>query len=133
MKSRFRMLLAAITFFAGLALLFAALALPLRLTAQDKQDPNRRHHHYRLVDLGTFGGPNSSVPTGSFGINGSGGARAISNQGTVAGLADTSTKDPSFNSWNSRFLVLMSGGGVWSHGYADSGLKRRRMILLSTQ
>src|SRR4029077_3703457 len=40
MKSRFRMLLAAITFFAGLALLFAALALPLRLAAQDKQDPD---------------------------------------------------------------------------------------------
>jgi hypothetical protein len=36
MKSRFRMLLAAITFFAGLALLFAELALPLRLAAQDK-------------------------------------------------------------------------------------------------
>jgi probable HAF family extracellular repeat protein len=94
MKSKFRMLLAAITFFAALALLFAALALPLRLAAQDKQDHNRRHHHYRLVDLGTFGGPNSSVPTGSFGINGSGGARAISNQGTVTGFADTSTADP---------------------------------------
>ena len=58
MKSRFRMLLSAITFFAGLALLFAALALPLRLAAQDKQkNPNRRHHHYTLIDMGTFGGP----------------------------------------------------------------------------
>jgi hypothetical protein len=33
LKSRFRMLLSAITFFAGLALLFAALTLPLRLAA----------------------------------------------------------------------------------------------------
>jgi hypothetical protein len=40
MKSRFRMLLAAITFFSGLALLFAALAIPLRLAAQDKQIPS---------------------------------------------------------------------------------------------
>ena len=40
MKSKFRMLLAAITFIAGLALLFAALAIPLRLAAQDKQQPS---------------------------------------------------------------------------------------------
>src|SRR6267378_3881964 len=38
MKSRFRMLLTAITFIAGLALLFAALALPLRLAAQHNPD-----------------------------------------------------------------------------------------------
>jgi hypothetical protein len=41
MKSRFRMLLSAITLIAGLALLFAALALPLQLAAQDKQDNNQ--------------------------------------------------------------------------------------------
>jgi probable HAF family extracellular repeat protein len=65
MKSKFRMLLAAITFFAGLALLFAALALPLRLAAQEKQDRNNgnQHHHYQLIDMGTFGGPNSSYPS----------------------------------------------------------------------
>jgi hypothetical protein len=40
MKSKFRMLLSAITFFAALALLFAALGLPLRLAAQDNQDHN---------------------------------------------------------------------------------------------
>jgi probable HAF family extracellular repeat protein len=61
MKSKFRMLLAAITFSAALALLFAGLALPLRLAAQDKQDHNRRHHHYRLIDMGTFGGPASFI------------------------------------------------------------------------
>jgi probable HAF family extracellular repeat protein len=91
MKSRFRMLLAAITFFAGLALLFAALALPLRLAAQDKQNPNRRHHHYKLIDLGTFGGPNSSVATGFFETAGS---QSISDQGAVTGTADTSIPDP---------------------------------------
>src|SRR5260370_22141059 len=53
MRSRFRMLLSAITFFAVLALLFAALALTLRLAAQDKQDNNPRHHHYMLINLGT--------------------------------------------------------------------------------
>ena len=43
MKSKFRILLATITFIAGLALLFAALALPGRLAAQDKQEPQPTH------------------------------------------------------------------------------------------
>jgi probable HAF family extracellular repeat protein len=85
MKSKFRMLLAAITFSAALALLFAALALPLRLAAQDKQDHNRRHHHYRLIDMGTFGGPSSY-----FNID----SQVLNNHGTLAGWADTSTPDP---------------------------------------
>ena len=90
MKTKFRMLLSAITLFAGLALLFAALALPLRLAAQDKQDrTTARHHRYRLIDLGTFGGPNSSVATGFFES-----AQSISDQGAVTGTADTSISDP---------------------------------------
>ena len=63
MKTKFRMLLSAITFIAGLALLFAALALPGRLAAQDKQGNNPKHHHYKLIDLGTFGGPTSYFRT----------------------------------------------------------------------
>src|SRR6266849_6638941 len=90
MKTKFRMLLAAITFSAALALLFAALALPGRLAAQhnqdNNQDPNRRHHHYTLIDLGTFGGPTSYFMGGFDGI--------LNNHGTAAGWADTSTPDP---------------------------------------
>src|SRR5258708_1255435 len=88
MKSKFRMLLSAITFFAGLALLFAALALPLRLAAQAKQDHsnNPKHHHYKLIDLGKLGGTTSYFLNGFDGI--------LNNHGTAAGWADTSTTDP---------------------------------------
>jgi probable HAF family extracellular repeat protein len=69
------MLLAAITFFAGLALLFAALALPLRLAAQDKQDLNQlRHARYAITDLGTLGGTFSQ-------------ATGINNRGSVSGYS----------------------------------------------
>jgi hypothetical protein len=51
MKSKFRMLLSAITFVTGLALLFAALALPLRLPAQvEPVWPPPPHHGYCQVD-----------------------------------------------------------------------------------
>jgi probable HAF family extracellular repeat protein len=88
MKSRFLMLLTAIT-------LFAALAMPFRLAAQDSQesscvDPARKHdqhHHYKLIDLGTLGGPQS------FG-------GGLNNQGTVAGEAETATPDPFYPNAN---------------------------------
>ena len=66
--------------------LFATLALSLQLAAQDKQDHHQQHHHYKLIDIGTFGGPASqySVPS-SAGLN---------NRGTATGVADTSLPDP---------------------------------------
>jgi len=58
--------------------LFAALALPLSLTAQSTR--------YKLIDLGTFGGPNAVV-------NGPG-VRDLSNSGGYAGYAETAIPDP---------------------------------------
>jgi probable HAF family extracellular repeat protein len=40
--------------------LFAALAILVRLAAQDNRD-KPKHHHYQLIDMGTFGGPASFV------------------------------------------------------------------------
>jgi probable HAF family extracellular repeat protein len=57
---------------------FAVLAQPVELAAQQRR--------YKLIDLGTFGGPNA-------GVNGPG-TRDISKRGTYAGEADTSVPDP---------------------------------------
>src|SRR6266852_4327571 len=43
--------------------LFAALAVPLSLSARDHRGHNNspKHHHYQLIDMGTFGGPASNA------------------------------------------------------------------------
>jgi len=48
--------------------------------------PNPQSPRYRLVDLGTFGGPASYFPNGNDGI--------LNNAGTAVGSANTSTTDP---------------------------------------
>jgi len=63
------------------ASLLTLLALPALLVAQDHPAMRR---HYTLVDLGTFGGPNSFVI----------GSTPMNNNGTVVGVADTSVFDP---------------------------------------
>ena len=65
--------------------LLAALALTLQLSAQSNLGEHR-HHHYKLIDLGTLGGPNSLVTFPE--------TNTITAHGTVIGSADTSTSDP---------------------------------------
>jgi hypothetical protein len=63
---------------------FILMAVAVQLAAQEPA----KHHHYKLIDLGTFGGPNSGV---------SGGPpeeRLLSKQGTVVGTAETPYSDP---------------------------------------
>ena len=75
---------------AGLTINFvlAALVAPMSLAAQDSQPPERgsdaHHGRYRLVDIGTFGGPDSYFIFG-VGVNG---------RGQAAGAAATPTPDP---------------------------------------
>jgi hypothetical protein len=67
---------------------FAALALLVQIYAQRQQG---KHHHYKLIDLGTFGGPISNVNAG--GDNWTF-LDAIGNtQGAFTGWADTSAPD----------------------------------------
>jgi probable HAF family extracellular repeat protein len=75
MKSRKRMCIQAIA-------LFAMLAIPVRLPAQGNPDRNNQHHHYTLIDMGTFGGPNSSQT--------SGGPGELNQRGVTVGWSATS-------------------------------------------
>jgi probable HAF family extracellular repeat protein len=71
--------------------LFAALAIPVRLAAQEQQQ-NKQQLRYKLVDFGTFGGPSSYLEIDN-GVNGAP-SQVVNNAGTVAGWGDTSTPDP---------------------------------------
>jgi probable HAF family extracellular repeat protein len=63
-----------------LLILFSALAVPISLAAQDHAN-EPRHHHYKLIDLGTFGGPTSGTTDE---------LQVLNYRGMVAGTADTS-------------------------------------------
>ena len=101
MKCRFLMCFTAVA-------LFVALAIPASLAAQDKQDEHNMYHHYTLIDMGTFGGPNSyneSFPPENI----------INVRGAAAGFADTLVPDPyAPNCFNLDCLV--SHAFVWKHG-----------------
>jgi probable HAF family extracellular repeat protein len=71
--------------------LFATVAIPDRLAGQeqtDNKDPKPEHRRYKLVDLGTFGGPTSYLS-----INGPG-LPILNDSGVVTSFADTSIRDP---------------------------------------
>jgi probable HAF family extracellular repeat protein len=69
--------------------LFAALAIPTQLIAEEQSGmhlPQNHHTHYRVVFIGTFGGPNSHFSIG--------GTRILNNDGSFVGWADDSLPDP---------------------------------------
>ncbi len=90
--------------------LLAALAIPVQLAAQRDQGHrnNSKYHHYRPIEMGTFGGPNSSfiLPSPT--------AKVLSNIGTAVGGADTSTPD-ALSCWN--FDCYLSYGFKWQDGF----------------
>jgi probable HAF family extracellular repeat protein len=66
--------------------LTSLLATAKVLAAQDAiptQEP--RHHKYKFIDLGTFGGPDSIIPFGQ---------RVLTKHGTVIGISETDIPDP---------------------------------------
>lgn len=91
-----------LTFIATMALL-AALAIPGVLAAQDNATTIGlvQHHHYQLVDVGTFGVPQSFVQVDSGVLN---------NHGVLVGWADTSTA-------GSPEFCFYPGDGFASHAF----------------
>jgi probable HAF family extracellular repeat protein len=89
--------------------LSAALLLSAPLTAQEHRH-ERPPHRYKLIDLGTFGGPHSY---GS--VNGDGG-RLLNNAGTVSSYADFATPDP--NAPDLCFVpdCMLAHAFRWRHG-----------------
>ena len=66
------------------------LSATVELRAQSKTaDRIKQHASYKLIDLGTFGGPQSETPDG--GITS---VTALNNQGNFVGWANTATADP---------------------------------------
>src|SRR6516162_3212338 len=65
--------------------LIATLPIPVQLAGQEQLE-GKGHHRFKLIDLGTFGGPASYFPNGFDGF--------LNNRGTATGWADTSTPDP---------------------------------------
>jgi probable HAF family extracellular repeat protein len=67
------------------------LTLHIDLRAQSKMaDRSKQHSSYKLIDLGTFGGPHSETADGG-GITS---VNALNNQSSFIGWADTATADP---------------------------------------
>jgi probable HAF family extracellular repeat protein len=99
-----------------LVFLLAALAIPVGVAGQGNSSQHKpNHHQYKLIDLGTLGGPTSQVNGGP--------PPMLNNEGTVAGEADTSTPcaylggfvSPAFK-WQNGALVNMGllPGGCFS-------------------
>lgn len=98
--------------------LFATLALPVSLAAQANATQNHKtkHHHYQLMDIGTFGGPSSYLYLPPFPRGG-----VLNNRGTVVGFADTATNDP---------LCFFSPDCYYTRGYQLQNGVRTDLSLL---
>ena len=78
----------------------AALALPIQLAAQAV------HHHYQIVEIGTFGGPQSFLFSGDYDLNPT---ELLNQKGSVTGDADTAALDP--------FAPVNWGDGYVAHTF----------------
>src|ERR1700751_3565942 len=91
--------------------LFNVLAPPSHLLAQSTQ---HAHHHYKLIVLGTLGGPQS------FGDAGHDAGNIISRD-IAAGTADTAIHDPLYPLFNPGFASLIGLDPYIYHGFIAKG------------
>lgn len=93
-----------VRWFVAIALICALLIV----TRTSAQAQNAKHHHYKFIDLGTFGGPQS-------GVNGEPSVQVINNAGTLVGVADTPMLTPVPAGFNpiGRIDFFISHAFVW--------------------
>jgi len=97
--------------------LLAVLFIPLQLLAQAPAT----HHHYKLIDFGTFGGLQSYTAGTSLLTTG----LELNNSGVLVGYADTAIPDP-FPAFCFNADCLVAYGFQWQDGVAsDLGSLRR--------
>ena len=95
----------------------AAAAASPSAEALSSSDSSTSHHHYKLIDMGTFGGPQS-------GVNGEPSVNVINSAGTVVGVADTSGPTPVPGCFNpiGNLDCFISHAFVWrGEGVKDLG------------
>ena len=86
-----------------------ALATVVSLAGQGNQTSAHQYHHYQLVDVGTFGGPQSFLNLPGLPAPG-----VLNNRGQIAGTADTSAIDPVCQ--NHFPDCYASHGFIWKNG-----------------
>src|SRR5277367_6418823 len=79
------------TIYVSVLAFLSALGVPAPLAAQVAQDDKPKHHHYQIVEIGTFGGRESFFFTGEYDLNNT---ELLNQRGSMSGDADTSALDP---------------------------------------
>ena len=97
--------------------LFAALAIPAQLAAQDNQ--RHKHHHYKLVehrDVSRSFHLQQAITSNGSAVTEF--QQILNNQGTLVGGADTSLVNPygCFNPFNQSNLCYVQHAFVWQNG-----------------
>ncbi len=85
----------------------ALIATPSQLAAQDQQHP-KKYPHYKLIDIGTFGGPNDIVNGPNVPI--------LSRNGTYGGEAELSIPDPYAPNFCQDGDCLVQHAQKWRNG-----------------
>ena len=89
---------------------FIAIFATLGVTIQSVAQEHKRHPQYKLVDLGTLGGPIS------YGSASGDGARLLNDTGEVSSYADTALPDPFAPDRCFDADCLLAHGFRWRHG-----------------
>src|SRR5271166_1471287 len=93
--------------------LVAALAITLQLPAQDSPGHKPKHHQYKLIDLGDFGGPGSETAVI---------LPILNNSGATLGIAQTPAHDPYDPNCMSQYFAafpdcLVAHAFGWRNGH----------------